>query len=295
MAGTIGDIAARMDQRKQRLLEEQQQFERVNFRFDNCPEKKFYLFTFKKQNIYAQNPDAISEPSEMDSSRQAPKPKRRHHRSANKSPFDDDSSLQFNYSDRRSTSTATTSSSTPRQANKFLKKAPVNSSIPVTTEKLSVSRSPRDVSSPRVSTKQYSSRKSSSQPATTGTGILAQSSLLARAAHRQQLFAKGIELEPGAFDQDDNEESSSDATSTSGARILAVKKSFVKKKETTLPENQVPELQHLDSETNNSEYEEKKTKHRKSRRPASGRYNRFIVRKFLKTRSFFFIFSSRYR
>lgn len=31
MPGTIGDLAAKMDQRKQRLQEEQKQFERVNF------------------------------------------------------------------------------------------------------------------------------------------------------------------------------------------------------------------------------------------------------------------------
>lgn len=88
--------------------------------------------------------------------------------------------------------------------------------------------------------------------------------------HRQQLFAKGIELEPGAFDQDDDDdETSSDATSTSAAKILfrSGKKNFLKK---TAPENKVPELQHLDSETNDSERDRKKGKHKKNTRPASG-------------------------
>jgi hypothetical protein len=175
--------------------------------------------------------------------------------------------------DKKSTSTAT-SSSTPRQPNKFVKKSTTaNTSIPVATEKLSVTHSPRDVSSPRLSTKQYSGKKSQPPPSTTSTGLLAQSSLLARAVHRQHLFAKGIELEPGAFDQDgDEDESSSDATSTSGAKILfgSGKRSFVKKTATTTPANQVPDLQHLDSETNNSEQEERKTKHKKKTRPVSG-------------------------
>ncbi len=227
------------------------------------------LFSFKKQNISVKNPDVISEPSELESSRQAPKPKRRHHRSSTKSPFDDDSSLQFTHNDKKSTSTATTTSSnTPRQPNKFVKKSTA-ASLPVTTEKLSVTHSPRDISSPRLSTKQNSSKIP--QPPSS-TGLLAQSTLLVRAAHRQQLFAKGIELEPGAFDQDDDEdESSSDATSTSGGKIFGSgKKMFLKKTATTTPNNQVPDLQHLDSETNSSEHEGKKTKHKKNTRPASG-------------------------
>jgi len=171
----------------------------------------------------------------------------------------------------------TTSSSTPRQPNKFVKKPTTTTtipSIPVTTEKLSVTHSPRDVSSPRLTTKQNSGKKSQPvAPASSTTGLLAQSTLLARAVHRQQLFAKGIELEPGAFDQsNDEDESSSDATSTSGAKILfgPGKKNFLKQKATTGPDNQVPDLQHLDSETNSSEQEEKIMKHKKSKRPTSG-------------------------
>jgi hypothetical protein len=223
----------------------------------------FYLL--KKQNVHAQNPDAISEPSELETSRQAPKPKRRHHRSSTKSPFDDDSSLQFGYSDKKSTSTTTTSSTTPRQPNKFVKKA---TTIPATTEKLSVTHSPRDIASPRLSTKQASSKNPQAPPS---AGLLAQSSLLVRAQHRQQLYAKGIELEPGAFDHaNDEDESSSDATS-SGAKVFgSAKKSFLKKTATTAPANQVPDLQHLDSETNSSDREGKRTKHKKNTRPSSG-------------------------
>lgn len=233
------------------------------------------MFCFKKQNIHAQNPDTISEISELDSSRQAPKPKRRHHRSSTKSPFDDDSSVQFGYTDKKSTSTATTSSSTPRQHNKFVKKptTATATSIPVTTEKLSVAHSPRDISSPRLATKQNSGKKPQQPSAASSTSLLAQSSLLVRAAHRQQLFAKGIELEPGAFDEDDEEdETSSDATSTSAAKILFAsgKKSFLKKTAATIPDNQVPDLQHLNSETNSIEQEEKRMKHKKNTRPASG-------------------------
>ncbi len=177
--------------------------------------------------------------------------------------------------DKKSTSTATTSSSTPRQPNKFVKKSATatTASIPVTTEKLSVTHSPRDISSPRLSTKQSSGKKSQPPASTTSTGLLAQSSLLARAVHRQQLYEKGIELEPGAFDQhDDEDESSSDVTSTSGAKILfgTGKKSFVKKTATTTPANQVPDLQHLDSETNTSERDGKRTKNKKNTRPVSG-------------------------
>ncbi len=140
-----------------------------------------------------------------------------------------------------------------------------------------MAHSPRDISSPRLSTKQTSGKKSQQPPppppSTSSTGLLVQSSLLARAAHRQQLYAKGIELEPGAFDQDnDEDESSSDATSTSGAVLFGSgKKSFVKKPAAAAaPDNQVPDLQHLDSETNSSEREGKKTKHKKNTRPASG-------------------------
>ncbi|CAF1295615.1 unnamed protein product [Adineta steineri] len=247
MSGTISDIAARMEQRKQRLQEEQQRLDR-------------------KANVYAQNPDAISEPSEMESSRQAPKPKRRHHRSSNKSPFDDDSSLQFDYGENQNISTTTTSSSTPRQPNKFVKKS---STIPVTTEKISAARSPRDVSSPRMATKSNSNKNV--QPVSSSTGFV-QSSILARAAHRTQLHAQGIELEPGAFDRPkDDDESSSDATSTSGTKNLfgSGKKTFLKKTANTVNNNQVPELLHLNSETNNSEREEKKTKHKKNTRSSS--------------------------
>ncbi|CAF2717212.1 unnamed protein product [Rotaria sp. Silwood2] len=248
MPNSMSDLAARMNQRKQRLQEEQENFDR-------------------KRNIYSQNPDGISEVSEIESSRQAPKPKQRHHRSSTKSPFDDDSSLQFGYNDKKSHSTTTTSSSTPRQPNKFVKKS---TAIPTaTTEKLSVTHSPRDISSPRVSTKKTSDKKPQ-QPSS--TGLLAQSSLLARAAHRQQLYAKGIELEPGAFDQaNDEDESSSDATTTSGSRNLfrSGKKNFLKKTATTTPANQVPDLQHLDSETNSSDREGKRNKHNKNRRPSS--------------------------
>ncbi|CAF0797098.1 unnamed protein product [Rotaria sp. Silwood1] len=248
MPSSMSDLAARMNQRKQRLQEEQQNFDR-------------------KRNTYAQNPDGISEVSEIESSQQAPKPKQRHRRSSTKSPFDDDSSLQFGYHDKKSHSTTTTSSSTPRQPNKFVKKA---TTIPTaTTEKISVTHSPRDVSSPRVSTKKTSDKKPQQS---SSTGLLAQSSLLARAAHRQQLYAKGIELEPGAFDQvNDEDESSSDAT-TSGSRNLfgSGKKSFLKKTATTTPANQVPDLQHLDSETYSSDREGKRNKHNKNRRPSSG-------------------------
>jgi hypothetical protein len=53
------------------------------------------------------------------------------------------------------------------------------------------------------------------------TDLFSQSLLLARAAHRQQLFAKDIELKPDTFDQpNDEDESSSDTTSTPGAKIL---------------------------------------------------------------------------
>jgi hypothetical protein len=271
MTASIGDIAARMDLRKQRLEEEQHRFERVNeikfFCYKLISNSLFYLL--QKQNIYAKNPDAISEPSELESSRQAPKPKRRHHRSSTKSPFDDDSSLQFGYGDnKKSNSTTTTSSSTPRQPNKFVKKA---TTIPVTTEKLSVTHSPRDISSPRLSTKQNSNKKPQ-QPSASSTGLLAQSALLARAQHRQQLYAKGIELEPGAFDQaNDEDESSSDATS-SGSKVLfgSGKKNFLKKTAANASNNQVPDLQHLDSETNSSDREGKRNKHKKNTRPASG-------------------------
>jgi hypothetical protein len=236
----------------------------------------------KKQNIYAQNPDAISEPSELESSQQVPKPKRRHHRSSTKSPFDDDSSLKFSHHDKKSSSTATTTSSnTPRQSNKFVKKKTTTTttaaatSIPVTTEKLSVTHSPRDIASPRLSKKQTSGKKSQPPPppSTSSIGLLAQSTLLARVAHRQELYAQGLELEPGAFNQDnDEDESSSDVTSTSGAKILfgSAKKSFLKKTAATTSNNQVPDLQHIDSETNSSEREGKKTKNKKNTRPSSG-------------------------
>ncbi|CAF4458621.1 unnamed protein product [Rotaria magnacalcarata] len=242
MATSMSDLNARMNLRKQRLEEEQQEMER-------------------KRNLYAKNPEGISETSELESSRQAPKPKQRHRRSSNKSPFDDDSSVQFGYHDKKSVSTTTTSSSTPRQPNKFVKKS---STIPVTTEKISVTHSPRDVSSPRMSRKRTSEKNP--QPSLS-TGLLTQSSLLARAAHRQQLHAKGIELEPGAFDKtNDDDESSSEATSTSGAKILhrSGKKNFLKKSATNTPANQVPDLQHLDSETNDSERDGKKNKQRPS-------------------------------
>ncbi|CAF3682336.1 unnamed protein product [Rotaria socialis] len=243
MATSMSDLNARMNLRKQRLEEEQQEMER-------------------KRNLYAKNPEGISETSELESSRQAPKPKQRHRRSSNKSPFDDDSSVQFGYHDKKSASTTTTSSSTPRQPNKFVKKS---STIPVTTEKISVTHSPRDVSSPRMSRTRTSEKNP--QPSLS-TGLLTQSSLLARAAHRQQLHAKGIELEPGTFDKpNDDDESSSEATSTSGAKILhrSGKKNFLKKSATNTPvANQVPDLQHLDSETNDSERDGKKNKHRPS-------------------------------
>ncbi|CAF3594445.1 unnamed protein product [Rotaria sordida] len=247
MPSSMSDLAARMNQRKQRLQEEQQNLDR-------------------KLNIYAQNPDGISEVSELESSQQPPKPKQRHHRSSTKSPFDDDSSLQFGYNDKKSHSTTTTTSSTtPRQPNKFVKKS---TTIPTaTTEKLSVTHSPRDVASPRVSARKTSDKKPQQS---SSTGLLTQSALLARAQHRQQLYAKGIELEPGAFDEaNDEDESSSDAT-TSGSKVLfgSGKKSFLKKTATTTPANQVPDLQHLDSETNSSEREGKKTKHNKNRRPS---------------------------
>ena len=135
-----------------------------------------------------------------------------------------------------------------------------------------MTHSPRDVTSPRMSARQHSGKKSQPAPSSSGTGLLTQSSLLVRAVHRQQLFAKGIELEPGAFDQDDDDDdTSSDATSTSAAKIFGSgKKSFLKKTATTAPENQVPELQHLDSETNDSERDRKKGKHKKNTRPTSG-------------------------
>ncbi|UJR26068.1 hypothetical protein I4U23_007414 [Adineta vaga] len=253
MPTSMGELATRMGQRKQRLQEEQQHLDR-------------------KLNVYAQNLDAVSEPSELESSRKAPpKPKRRHHRSTNnKSPFDDDSSLHFSYSEKQSASTATTTSTnTPREPNKFLKK---QSTIPVSTEKITVTRSPRDVSSPRVSTKQNVGRNLQPSAASSSTGLLGQSSILARAAHRQQLHAQGLELEPGAFDQiPDENESSSDATSTSAAKILFAsgKKNFLKKPINNVPNTEVPELLHLNSETNNSEREQKKSKHKKSTRPPS--------------------------
>lgn len=161
-------------------------------------------------------------------------------------------------------STTTTSSSTPRQPNKFVKKS---STIPVATEKISVTHSPRDVVSPKMSPRKSSDRK---PQAPSSTGLLANSTLLARAVHRQQLYAKGIELEPGAFDQsNDEDESSSDATSSSGRALFgAGKKSFLKKPANNAAVNQVPELQHLDSETNDSERDRKKHKHR----PSSGSF-----------------------
>ena len=181
--------------------------------------------------------------------------------------------MQFTANEKKSNSTATTSSSTPRQANKFLKKTAAAPPIPGPTEKLSVAHSPRDVTSPRTPTRPHSAKIPQPPPSSSGTGLLTQSALLARAVHRQQLFAKGIELEPGAFDQnDDDDDTSSDATSTSAAKILfgSGKKSFLKKTATTAPENKVPELQHLDSETNDSERDRKKGKHKKNTRPASG-------------------------
>lgn len=269
MAGSIGELAARMGQRKQRLEQERQQFDRVtSSRVFGC---SFTFCFLKKVNVYAHNLDAITDPSEMESSRQVPpKPKRRHHRSSrSKSPFDDDSSMQFDYSSKHSGSTATsTSSNSARDRKKFLKKS---TPAPVLTEKISVNRSPRDVSSPRSSARPTPNRN---PPPAAATGLLTQSALLARAAHRQQLHAKGVELEPGAFDKTGkDDESSSDATSTSGSKFLfgAGKKSFLKKPANATPSNQVPELLHLDSETNNSEREQKKSKHKKNTRPPSGR------------------------
>ncbi|CAF0777324.1 unnamed protein product [Adineta ricciae] len=249
---TLSELTARVAQRKQRLEEEQQRFDR-------------------KLHIHAQNHDGISEPSELESSRQAPpKPKRRHHRSTNnKSAFDDDSSLHFNYSEKQSDSTATTTSTnTPREANRFVKKS---SNVPVLTEKISVTRSPRDVSSPRVLTKQSASKTLQAPTAVASSGLLGQSSLLARATRRTQLYTQGIELEPGTFDQGlDEDESSSDATSTSTSKKLAAgRKTFLKKPVNNAPHGEVPELLHLDSETNNSEQEKKKSKHRKNSRTPS--------------------------
>ena len=206
----------------------------------------------------------------MESTRQAPKPKRRHHRASTKSPFDDDSSVQFGYSDTKSTSSNTTASTTPRQANKFIKKP---AAIPATSEKISVARSPRDALSPRTSSRPNPINRTLVVPPASTTGLLSQSALLARAVRRQELHAKGLELEPGAFDRDsDEDESSSDATSTSGAKILfgSGKKSFLKK--STAPvDHQIPDLQHLDSETNSSDRETKKDKHKKKNKAASGK------------------------
>jgi hypothetical protein len=223
----------------------------------------------KKQSHLDQNPDGFSDPSETDLSRQAPKPKRRHNRSSNRSPFDDDSSLQFGYQENnKSSSSNTTGSTSPRQVNKFIKKA---APIPVTTEKISVTRSPRDVLTPRTSSARanQNNRMAQEAPRVT-TGLLSQSSILARVARRKELYDKGIELAPGAFDNKDDDDSSSDPTSTSGNVLFgANKKSFVKKTGTS--NNQVPDLQHLDSETNTSDRDEKKKKKsRRGRKSSSG-------------------------
>lgn len=236
----------------------------------------------KKQSRLDQNPDGFSDPSEADLSRQAPKPKRRHNRSSNRSPFDDDSSLQFGYQENaKSSSSNTTGSTSPRQVNKFIKKP---TSIPVTTEKISVTRSPRDVLTPRTSARANQNNKMPQEAPRVKTGLLSQSSILARVARRKELYDKGIELAPGAFDDKDDDESSSDATSTSGNVLFgANKKSFVKK--TGISNNQVPDLQHLDSETNTSDRDEKqKKKSRRGRKSSSGQ---LINRTFSMT--FFFI------
>ena len=270
MSTSMTDLAVRVKQRQQRL-EEEQKLDRVKynkffFRTKRNVNRRFY--SIKKVSAYAQNPDAISEPSELESSRQPPKPKRRHRRSAAKGPFDDDNSLQFSYTDKKSISTTTTSSSTPRQPSKFVKK----STVPTSTEKLSVKNSPRDVSSPRMSTRHSSGQKFQKPTTKSSTGLLWQSSLLNRAAHRHELYNKGIELEPGTFDQTNDDDSSSDVTSTSGTKILfgSEKKSFLKKDAAVAPDKQIPDLQHLDSETNSSEREGKKTKNDKNQRPSSG-------------------------
>ena len=265
-------MVARMDQRKQRLQQDQQKLDRVTGPLSNV-DTLSNVFALQMEKSYGQNADAMSEPSELESSRRAPEPKRRHHRSSTKSPFEDDSSIQFDNSDTRSS--ATTPSTTPRQVNKFLKKPSTASVIP---EKISVTRSPRDVSSPRSATKRDYGAKFAPPPlASTSVGLHGQSSILARATRRDQLYSKGLELAPGVFDGDSgDDQSSSEATSTSGSKNLfqAGAKSFLKKSATnTAAHHQVPELQHLDSETNSIERDPKKSKHKKSSRSASGSNN----------------------
>lgn len=290
VTGSLGDLAARMSQRKQRLEEEQQRLEQVviidtSYYRGRC----IWFFSFKKHKHLSQNPDAISEPSEMESSRQAPKPKRRHHRSSNRSPFDDDSSMQFGYQDTKSSSSNTTGSTSPRQVNKFIKKS---APMPVTTEKISVTRSPRDALSPRTSARANPTNKTPQEAPRVASGLLSQSALLARAAHRKELYEKGIELTPGTFGKDDDDESSSDATSTSGANILfkGNKKTFIKKPTTAATDNnQVLDLQHLDSETNTSDREASKKKSKKGRKSSSGNVidsRPYSIRKFLSSRRY---------
>ena len=271
MPASLSEMTARMDQRKQRLQQEQQKLDRVN-ESSSSIDALLNVSALQLEKFYGQNADTMSEPSELESSRQAPEPKRRHHRSSTKSPFEDDSSMQFDNSDTKSS--ATTPSTTPRQANKFLKKTPAASIIP---EKISVTRSPRDVSSPRSATKRDYGAKVAPPPSSASVGLLGQSSILARAAHRDQLYSKGLELAPGVFDGDsDDDQSSSEATSTSGSKNLfqVGAKSFLKKSATnTAAHHQVPELQHLDSETNSIERDPKKSKQKKNTRSASGNNN----------------------
>jgi hypothetical protein len=232
--------------------------------------------------MHAQNPDKISETSELESSRQAPKPKRRHRqpeqqqqqqqpRIWTQTPFNDDSSVKFNNNDTQSTSDITTASSTPRQPTKFLKKP---STIPLMTEKISVARSPRDTTMMHASTRPSSSRKSLPASSTRTTGLLADSSILRRSVQRQTLYAQGHEVAPGTFNRvNDDDRSSSDTMSTSTRHSVLTKnkKRFLKK--TANVPAQVPELKHLESETNSSDQDSKQRKQHKTKQLSSSTFN----------------------
>ncbi|CAF1072990.1 unnamed protein product, partial [Didymodactylos carnosus] len=162
-------------------------------------------------------------------------------------------------------STSTTSSSqtltTPRpeERTKFIKKQ-----IP-TAEKITVSQSPRGGGTTVAPATTALLTKSSGNK----SSLLGQSSLLARAQLRQELHDKGLELKPGTFDKQDNDDTtSSDEVTAQSEKFLfgAVKKSFLKKRSTD--DIDVPQLVLSDSDANTDRQNQKKNK--KSTKSSAG-------------------------
>lgn len=278
MAKSTQEMLLIHQQRQQKLKEEQEAHNRVFWRnkiSNDWTMFLVYLFIWKKTTARSTNPDAFKEVSDFDTSRVSsvqPKPRRRKKSSSQKTPFDDDSSVQFDSNDTRSVSSTTTGSTTPRERKMFIK---TNKATPTVNEKLSVDRSPRDLAKTSIS-----NRPGSAKVFTAAETLRSSTKFIKRAMERDKRRKKGIEIHSGQSDLSDEDSNSNSTSNDTSKRLFGSnKKSFIKKKVNEDSPGNVPELQHLDSETNNSDREShRKRKSRPSNGPSSCFHAFFLFR-----------------